>query len=171
MVRVSVAPACASPPPTLLKSIVFRRMLDGPGFAETRRLRDAGCLEMELPDDDYTAFTIIMQVVHGHFDNVPKRVNLELFTEIATLVDKYEWHEVMRIHANGWIAAHRTLVPTAPDKLVVPWLWIFWVFNRTLEFRALTEMLERDSTAASFEEAPECPLPDCVIGMDSCLAA
>ena len=79
-----------------LASSVFKAMLNG-HFMEGRLLAEMGMVEVPLPDDDPTAFTILLDIIHGRGSRVPRKLNLTLLTDIAVLVDKYRLHEVVSI--------------------------------------------------------------------------
>ena len=107
-----------------LKSRVFRAMLEGYGFEETKQLQEQHCVELQLPEDDCAAFTIVMNVVHGNFFRVPKVVELSMLLKIATLVDKYEWHEAVEGSASHWIQNLRSSFPKKMTPSVLSWLWL-----------------------------------------------
>ena len=55
-----------------LSSTVFRTSLRS-GFKEAVTLRTTGTVEIPLPDDHPAAFLILLNVVHGHTRQVPRR--------------------------------------------------------------------------------------------------
>jgi len=52
-----------------------------------------GTAEVPLPDDDPTAFQILLDIIHHRYRRVPKKLDLDTVAEIAILVDKYQVHE------------------------------------------------------------------------------
>ena len=69
-----------------LASPVFKRFLQ-PGSREGEKLKNKGHARLELKDDDPTALSIFLNIIHGHFNGVSEAVNLDTFTEIAILAD------------------------------------------------------------------------------------
>jgi hypothetical protein len=75
-----------------LVSPVFKAMLQHGSFKEGHDLAK-GTAEVPLPDDDPTAFQILLDIIHHRFRRVPKKLDLNTAMEIAILVDKYQVHE------------------------------------------------------------------------------
>ena len=129
-----------------LKSRVFRAMFADDKYGEAVCLRDQGWIELPLPEDDYDAFTVIVNIVHGHLWQVPKSIDLSLLAKIATLVDKYEWHEIMIIWAETWFISLGGPYETSMGEDFMPWLWVCWVFGREDEFEFLTRFAMKQAT-------------------------
>jgi hypothetical protein len=72
-----------------LASRVFKSLLTGQ-FAESKSLKEHGSADIPLPGDNAAAFAILLNVVHGHLNKVPRMVDLATLTEISMLVDKVQ---------------------------------------------------------------------------------
>ncbi|PQE15496.1 BTB POZ domain-containing protein [Rutstroemia sp. NJR-2017a WRK4] len=126
-----------------LASPVFKAMLQG-GFREGEELRGMKKISLPLPDDDTEAMKILIHWVHCKLNSVPVKVNLELFTNIAILVDKYRMHEVLKIMTPIW-TKHLEADMMKTWNSVVRWICIAWVFGMHEEFQKATQILHQQS--------------------------
>ena len=149
----------------ILASNVFRVMLS-PKFKEGNILQAKGLLEVPLPDDNPAALLTLLNVIHGHVRKVPRKVNLQLLTDIAILVDKYEFHECVELFAEIWIEDLKNTTPAKYKKEPIPWLCISWVFKREAEFQNMTRIAEWQSTYKlrdSMDWSDQYPIPESVV--------
>ncbi|PQE18707.1 BTB POZ domain-containing protein [Rutstroemia sp. NJR-2017a BBW] len=107
-----------------LASPVFKAMLQGE-FREGQELRGMKKINLPLPDDDAEAMKILVHLIHCKLKSVPLEVNLELFTNIAILVDKYRTHEVLSIMAPIW-KKHLDTDITKTFSAAARWICIAW---------------------------------------------
>lgn len=161
----------------MLASPVFKAMLQHNTFKEGRKLRAARKVEVPLPDDDPTPFRIILDIIHGRNRQVPRKVDLETLTSISIVVDKYQMAEAVESLSDGWIEALREGLPTKYEtekeapvgapvgaQIVHRWLGISWVFGKDQEFKAMSELIERNCYADLKEDIEErLPIPDLVL--------
>ncbi|TGO10606.1 hypothetical protein BTUL_0130g00130 [Botrytis tulipae] len=126
-----------------LASPVFKAMLQG-GFREAITLRTAGKLELPLSDDDPTAMKILIDMIHGRMKLIPSKVDLELFTQLAILVDKYHCAEVVCPYHDIWRNTTQTWDSTCGN--MVRWLCIAWQFELDAEFHRASTWIERYGT-------------------------
>ena len=142
-------------------SPVFKAMLSGT-FKEGRTLRDAGSLELPLPDDDPEALVILLNVIHGRSRKVPRRIDLPMLTKLAILVDCYQLHEVVDVYSELWV----TCVPEArqPQELF-QYLCVCWVFRNSEGFAKITKRIiwELEGTVCE-QHTRDLPIPERVIG-------
>lgn len=131
-------------------------------FNESNVLRRTGSVEIPLPDDDPDAFLILLNIIHGRIRKVPLQVDLQMLTQLAILVDKYEIHECVEMFTNFWFAH---LQPTIPDKYtedIPSWICISWVFGKHDEFKTATRLLLHERREAL--PMGELPIPISVVG-------
>ncbi|PVH85239.1 hypothetical protein DL98DRAFT_54784 [Cadophora sp. DSE1049] len=126
----------------MLASPVFRAMLQYSNFKEGDELRKNGRVEVALPDDNYIAFGIMMDIIHGRVSKIPRRVSLEILTNMSILVDKYETVELFGLILNVWIPFLEKSLPQSFNSDVLPWLSIAWVFRLPEHFRKMTGLLQ-----------------------------
>ncbi|ELQ37649.1 hypothetical protein OOU_Y34scaffold00588g7 [Pyricularia oryzae Y34] len=89
------------------------------------------------------ALAILMRILHGKNQHVPKAVNLELLAKIAVLVDYYNCPDAAGLAAEIWIP--KLTPPTQVSKDLVFWLLVSWVFGRDEIFRAMIRIAIRES--------------------------
>jgi hypothetical protein len=152
-------------------SAVFKAMLQHGNFSEGAALRFNGKAEVPLPEDDPDALKILVDVIHSRHKHVPKKVDLDLLTHVAILVDKYRLHEAVGLYSDIWI---KGLLPTVPKSIqggdaVLQWLCIAWVFELEEEFAKMSRVLMAegcDSAENILRRSKwDLPIPDSVIGM------
>lgn len=82
-------------------SQVFKRMLFG-GFKESKPSEsDGGDWVVELPDDEAKPFQILLDIVHGWFEQVPELLTLDELTALLVLMEKYDVTSLTRPWAAG----------------------------------------------------------------------
>ncbi|KAL3424403.1 hypothetical protein PVAG01_03684 [Phlyctema vagabunda] len=155
-----------------LASPVFNKMLQPGCFQEGSILHAQGKVEIPLPDDDFTAFVILLDIIHGHTRKVPRHVSFDLLKTIAILIDKYEMHEVAEVYTDRWFIELKNIkFPQRFTIETIPWIFITWVFKRYSEFRSMTRLVQLHCTERLKEEIgkkyPELPIPEPIIGMES----
>jgi hypothetical protein len=144
-------------------------MLRQTNFREATELRARGAAEIALPDDDARAMLVALSVVHGRLARVPPALPLPLLVAIAVIVDKYGLHEALGLHTTVWLDAltpkpqqlqdqqqpkqqqqqqqqqlHKAVLGGAHAADFLQWLCVAWVFCRRNEFRALSQLAQRE---------------------------
>lgn len=132
----------------MLASPVFKAMLQPGSFEEGRKLSAAGKVEVPLPEDDPTAFEVVLNIIHGRNKLVPRVLSLELLTSVSLLVDKYQMAEAVECFSDNWIGALIEDLPQAytsetESESVLLWLQVSWVFEKDEIFTKMTGVLER----------------------------
>ncbi|KAF5017087.1 hypothetical protein F66182_11034 [Fusarium sp. NRRL 66182] len=119
-----------------LASPVFRAMLESQ-FKESRR-NSQGFYEMEAIEWDAEALVILLDIIHGHHQNVPKQISVETLSQVAILVDYYGCHEIMDFIVTAWLS-----YMGSPDLEQDParWMFISWVFRKESLFSDATLFL------------------------------
>jgi hypothetical protein len=126
-----------------LVSPVFKAMLQGE-FREGRELKEMKKIDLPLPDDDAEAMKILVLIIHCKHKLVPLKVDLELLTNIAILVDKYRMHEVLNIMAPIW-KKHLKADMLESFSNATRWICIAWVLDMHEEFREATQFIQKQS--------------------------
>ncbi|KAH9218770.1 hypothetical protein DL95DRAFT_331992 [Leptodontidium sp. 2 PMI_412] len=141
-------------------SPVFRAMLQHSNFKEGNELRRLGRVEVPLPDDDHVAFGIMMHIIHGRVRKIPRKVSLEVMTNLSILVDKYQTLEVFELILDVWMPELEKNFPATLNDEVLPWLSIAWVFQLPDPFKKLTKILEnRGNGIVDGEREKSLPIP------------
>lgn len=136
----------------MLASPAFKAMLQPSTFEEGRKLSAAGKVEVPLPEDDPTAFEVVLNIIHGRNKLVPRVISLELLTSVSLLVDKYQMAEAVDCFSDTWIGALIEDLPRAytsktDSDNVLLWLQVSWVFEKDEVFTKMTGLLERGCDA------------------------
>ena len=149
----------------IVSSRIFRAMFKTHPMREAESLRTRSSVEVPLPDDDYDAVRILMDIIHLRTKSVPQRVSLQTMIALATLVDKYEWHDAVRPYIEGWMVHLPFTLKIFSSKLKY-WLWIAYVFQLPDLFRKCTAIATTDGSEpfAVRDEEGELPIPAAVTG-------
>ena len=150
-----------------LASPVFKALLRG-GFAEARDFQPGGNAEVTLPEDNPAALWLLLHVLHGQPNKVPSRIDLEMLTKIAVLVDKYELHEAAAMVTTLWFS--KLDIEPSPlyegfvDKILQV-ICISWVLRESRIFSAMTRlaMLYSDYDLNA-EGIVDLPIPKEILG-------
>jgi len=159
----------------ILASPVFKAMLAPGSFKEGLERNATGQLEVELPEDDQVVMIIVLNIIHGRNRVVPKRIDLNMLTNLAILVDKYQMVEAVESFSEFWIdhlLTEQDFPDGFPDDIdplyqqrIHKWLAVSWVFRRKDEFTNITKaaIICCTSKLAS-EVGSELPIPGKIIG-------
>ena len=143
-----------------LASPVFRAALTGP-WIESTCLED-GCHRINIKDWDAEALLIVLNIIHGRNNHVPKTVSLEMLCKISVMVDYYHVHEAVRFPILLWVDALRPSVPNTYSRDLIIWLCVSWIFQDDEMFKLATGVAIRESTESV--SALELPIAEAVIG-------
>ncbi|KAF5872370.1 uncharacterized protein Bfra_005729 [Botrytis fragariae] len=155
-----------------LASPVFKAIIKGESH-EDLVLRTTGKLELPLPDDDPPAMRILIDVIHGRMNSVPLKIDLNLFTQIAILVDRYQCREAVRLLPAIWKDELPSKFSEYAWDDIGRWICIAWQFELHDEFRRATQIV-RESCTFSFEVLMatigyDLPIPKFVAGKFSAI--
>jgi len=144
-----------------LASSYSERMFQG-DWLEGETLRSTGSVEVSLPEDDSAAMFILMNIIHGHTRSVPRLVDLKTLTQLAVLVDYYQFHEAVEVSSDMWVDRLKEQLPQAYTKDLVRWICVSWVFSKPYEFRQVTRIAQRQIKGVVDKCA--LPIPDSIVG-------
>jgi hypothetical protein len=152
----------------MLASPVFKAMLHRGNFKEGRELDFTGSVSIPLPDDHPEAFLIVLNIIHGRNRAVPRQLSISTMTNISILVDKYQMVEAVEVFWSSWVEDLKIDLPKSyqPDEreTVHRWVGISWVFGKRVEFKAMTQLIERGAYANLAESIEEgIPIPGIII--------
>lgn len=144
-----------------LASPVFHAMLSRK-FSESNALSMTGSVEIPLPDDDPDAFLILLNILHGRIRKVPLTIDLETFTQISVLVDKYDILEPVELLASFWFDNLKSAIPERFTDDIPAWICICSVFDKPVEFLHATRLAMRQGKGDL--EATGLPIPPSISG-------
>lgn len=145
----------------VLASPVFKAMLEG-GWSEGNK-KD-GRFRIRAEDWDVEALTVVMNVLHSHYRQVPKRVTLKMLAKIGMIVDYYKLHEAFQPMARLWMEPLKNSMPDSSFGAdATLWLSVSWVFEDETAFTSITKVAILWSPKGV--EVPQgLPIPQVIIG-------
>lgn len=165
-------------------SLVFRAMLSG-HFKEGTKLRSQDFLRLPLPEDDPDALSVLLRVIYGQIGLVPAELDINTLVEMAMLVDKYQFNNVIGYFSARWFNRYKNSVLYSPyvDGLLsfdpryqgvfavsmadlYAWLFVSYYFGRKKEFARAAGLLVRQSHERIGEDngSTELPIPTSMLG-------
>lgn len=107
----------------------------------------------------------MVAIIHGRYKIVPRTIDLELLTAIATLADKYQASGIFDLILPTWLEPLELYQPTSYDPRVGRWIYISWVFGLEPMFTRMTEFMIRQMTDNIDEESVKfVQLPTSLLG-------
>ncbi|KAJ5936828.1 hypothetical protein N7466_003278 [Penicillium verhagenii] len=142
----------------------FKNMLSG-GWEESTHYLQKGSVEIVAEGWDMEALLILLHVVHGHFDQVPQELTLEMLAKIAVIADYYMCKECLGAEKTRWMDDLKTRIVRQSRRDLALWIWIAWFFKSPELFKRFTShamsMYKDTFTSLGL------PIPDRVIGNKS----
>ncbi|TVY86226.1 hypothetical protein LAWI1_G007987, partial [Lachnellula willkommii] len=147
----------------MLASAYFQKRLTGEECVDAGTLRRTGRATIALGDDPDT-FAILLNIIHGRTRQVPRQVSLDLLSKLAVLINYYAMLESVELFSDTWIEnLKREGMPTEYNEHVLPWLFIFWVFEKGDDFRDMARLVQRECDERLDELVGAIPLPHTMI--------
>lgn len=147
-------------------SPVFNAMLNGK-WKESDSTPDPYYV-LHSTDWDVEALQIIMDIIHGRSQKVPRSVTLEMLAKIAVLVDYYNCHDAVRFFSDTWIAGLQEWTHPTPAicRESILRLCTFCVFNKAEDIEEVLHIVVREVRGPL--QTLGLPLPGSMIGMFLC---
>ncbi|CAF3501202.1 unnamed protein product [Fusarium graminearum] len=146
----------------ILASRTFRTMLEGPWkeCLAVASKNQSGPVLIETSDWDAAALAIVLDAIHGRYQDIPKHVGIGLMTRIATIVDYYECHECLQLISDIWMADiwGKNEVPDTFCKSSLLWLYTSWVFSKPNIMDLMSRVLLQDTLDPSHINLKDLPL-------------
>lgn len=122
----------------VLASTYFRKVLSG-SWKESISSPDS-CYIVGATEWDSEAMLVLMNIIHGWAQRVPRSLNLEMLSKVAVLVDYYDCHEVVALHVECWIRQLDGKLPRKDDRDMILWLWVSWAFQCESIYETITKV-------------------------------
>ncbi len=119
-----------------------------------------GRVHFRLEGFDPTAVTTVMNIIHSQGRRVPKFVDLESLTKLATFVDAFKFDEAVEAYGDRWITSLSKSVPSKYNKQAIQWLFIAHAFQHPDIFRNVTRLAIMQSTGSFSELGAERRIPE-----------
>ncbi|KAB2571585.1 hypothetical protein BFW01_g160 [Lasiodiplodia theobromae] len=101
----------------------------------------AAAKEIDLPDDDATALSILLDIAHLRFSLIPAKLSFRHLLGVAVLAEKYGAGKAFQPWLSMWVNAQRKKVGLPGYE---EWLWIAWAFGEQEIFADLAAKLVRE---------------------------
>ncbi|OQE06917.1 hypothetical protein PENVUL_c016G00662 [Penicillium vulpinum] len=144
----------------MFASSVFKKTLTG-SWKESELYLKKGSVEVTADGWDSEALLIILRAIHCQYNQIPKKVTLEMLAKISVIADYYDCKDVLYIMTDIWIGSLDEKVTTCSRDLML-WLWVSWFFKRPTRFKEVTSTVM--SLADGLIDVRGLPFPDRVIG-------
>ncbi|RAO72389.1 uncharacterized protein BHQ10_008401 [Talaromyces amestolkiae] len=120
-----------------------------------------GSVEIITGDWDIEAFLILLRIMHCQFNQMPRKLTVEMLAKVAFIADYFECKDVMGLFMNIWVEALDERLPGIYCRDLVLWLWISWAFRYEKRFHMITAtaMSHSNGVISNFG----LPIPDRVI--------
>ncbi|TQN69468.1 hypothetical protein CSHISOI_06104 [Colletotrichum shisoi] len=106
-------------------STVFSAMLFS-GFAEScpkEVSEESSSWTVELPEDSPYSFSLLMDIIHGHFVSLPEMLRARDLHDLLILTNKYDMTHVLHPLALTWFRPYKKITTCVGNESV---LWIAW---------------------------------------------
>ena len=91
-------------------SPVWKKMLFGPWKESKPNKDEYQDWIVEFPDDPVKPMEIVLNIIHGHFDQVPRSLSLDELYQLLILTHKYDMTRTLRLLCAQWVTvAHGDL--------------------------------------------------------------
>lgn len=104
-------------------SSVFRAMLFT-GFAESRPKDDAPWT-IEMPEDSVSPVFLLLSIVHGHFQHIPKSLPQDHLYQLLVVTEKYDMTQTLSPWASAWFQPYAATNTSSTDGEEIV-MWISW---------------------------------------------
>jgi hypothetical protein len=121
-----------------LQTEYFRDMLGTTSKAPLSRGTDV--VTIPPMEENLNATQILMDIIHGFTRKVPRRVDLQVFSQVVYLIDKWGCEEVAEILTDMWFEFLRPTMSECFDENWPSWIFICWVLRKPVERTILTKI-------------------------------
>lgn len=147
----------------MLASRFFEMLLNG-NSKEAATLRSQRQVSIPL-SADVDAIIILLNIVHGFSRKVPRYVGLEALSNLAILVSNFGMLDAVQFFSDTWIdSLQREGLPESYNENVLRLLFVFWVFDRPVEFKDMARLAQWECDENLRENVGDIPIPDTIIG-------
>ncbi|KAI1086059.1 hypothetical protein F5B19DRAFT_200455 [Rostrohypoxylon terebratum] len=88
-----------------------------------------GHTHISVEDWDSAALLTVMDIIHLRNRRVANSVTLEHLSQLAVIVDYFEFHEAVEVFSKRWISNLQPEIPTSYCRDLILWIWVSHVFQ------------------------------------------
>ncbi|KAI1113315.1 hypothetical protein F5Y14DRAFT_418439 [Nemania sp. NC0429] len=103
---------------------------------------------VQLPEDNPTAMSLLLSIIHGQFDAVPGYQDLLYISDlydISVITDKYDMAHVLQPWARGWLRPTLCSAELVGESLREQYyherLWISWALGDKANFEEISKIM------------------------------
>lgn len=112
------------------------------------------------------AFVMLLSIIHGNGQAIPRTVSLSMLTSLAVLVDRYDLHEIAGIFCVNWFYKLQKNAVETFTRDTVYRIFITWVFQESIPFQKSTRLAQRESVGRIDEQFRlHFKMPQKIVGM------
>lgn len=147
----------------ILASPYFRAMLRGPWKETTSATSSLRIVYASDWHED--ALQILMDILHGNSQKVPRSVTLELLAQIAVVVDYYDCRDAVKFFSDTWFEEieKKMAPPQEYSRDFMLWFFVSSFFNKAKTMKVLADFAVR--AARGPLQTLDLPFPGNLIGM------
>ncbi|KAH7163346.1 hypothetical protein B0J13DRAFT_35235 [Dactylonectria estremocensis] len=135
-------------------SPVFSRVLYGNSVGDIDRTNSTGGDHLKLPHDDPIPFEIFLNIIHGHFDRVPRDTAVTTLYDLIKLTNYHDATRILAPWADSWIASIQQ--PSKHDRgSVFKILCICWELGCTDGFAETSRHILMHFKKSDLEDLPK----------------
>ncbi|KAK2772873.1 nuclear pore protein-like protein [Colletotrichum kahawae] len=109
------------------------------GFAESRP-KDNAPWTIEMPEDSVSPIFLVLSIVHGHFQHIPKSLQQDHLYQLLVVTEKYDMTQTLSPWASAWFRPYAATETSVTDgKEIV--MWISWELGHEETFRTYAKDL------------------------------
>ena len=90
---------------------------------------------------DPGALRVVMNIIHGQTQRVPRSVSLRMLAKIAAIVDYYQCHDAVRLFSDTWIQQTDLPLPSCYGVDLLLRLLVSCIFKEKVVFQQLTKLV------------------------------
>ncbi|KAJ5124567.1 uncharacterized protein N7515_008392 [Penicillium bovifimosum] len=144
-----------------LASPYFKAMLRD-CWAEGSALSEKGYTEIPVKECKPDILLIVLNIIHGRSQQVPKKLSLQQLTNIAVITDFFQCNEAIVMAAKTWKAAIEKRSPLFPSSVspaikIKSWILISSVFGFHDTHKLVTKIAMQEGTGPLMTDA--LPIP------------
>lgn len=153
----------------------FRRALTGSYKESASRVEPLPKYNISATGWDEEALKLLMDIIHGNSQNVPRSIDLDLLAKFAVLVDYYKCYDVVKFYSDTWMEEYVEFPGYSRDFVLI--LFVSCIFFRRSTFTFLTQMLMQQiqgplrSLGLPFSESLIGPCPNMPLCRNALLTA
>lgn len=103
------------------------------------------------------ALVVVLNIIHGRNNDVPRKISLEFFANIAVIVDYYHCEKAVQLAAELWHQSSYK-APTRYGKKTIMWFYIAWVFSWPKLFSEMGQIIWEHGMGVELLETKDLPV-------------